>query len=30
MKAHNLMLLDFIAYKVYVTHKGKKVKLKGI
>ncbi|XP_075076667.1 uncharacterized protein LOC142163294 [Nicotiana tabacum] len=30
MKTHNPVLLDFIAYKVHVTHKGKRVELKGI
>ncbi|XP_075092472.1 uncharacterized protein LOC142172700 [Nicotiana tabacum] len=30
MKVHNPVLLDFIEYKVQVTHKGKRVELKGI
>lgn len=30
MKGHNLVLLDFVEYKVHVTHNGKRVKLKGI
>nr|XP_016449252.1 PREDICTED: uncharacterized protein LOC107774272 [Nicotiana tabacum] len=30
MKGHNPVLLDFIEYKVQVTHKGKRVELKGI
>lgn len=30
MKGHNHVLLDFIEYKIQVTHKGKKVELKGI
>nr|XP_009796424.1 PREDICTED: uncharacterized protein LOC104243009 [Nicotiana sylvestris]XP_016468831.1 PREDICTED: uncharacterized protein LOC107791307 [Nicotiana tabacum] len=30
MKRHNPVLLDFVEYKVQVTHKGKRVELKGI
>lgn len=30
MKRHNPVLLEFIDYKVKVTHKGKRVELKGI
>lgn len=30
MKGHNPILLDFIEYKVQVTHKGKRVELRGI
>lgn len=30
MKEHNPILLDFVEYKVRVTHKGKIVELKGI
>lgn len=30
MKKHNPVLLDFVEYKVEVTHKGKMVELKGI
>lgn len=30
MRAHNPVLLDFVAYKAVVSHKGKKVELKGI
>ncbi|MCD7448980.1 hypothetical protein HAX54_048063, partial [Datura stramonium] len=30
MKLHNPVLLDFIAYKVEVTHNNKWVELKGI
>ncbi|XP_059315449.1 uncharacterized protein LOC132066077 [Lycium ferocissimum] len=30
MRAHNPVLLDFIAYKAKVTHNGRRVELKGI
>lgn len=30
MKMHNPVLLDFIEYKVDISHKGKRVELKGI
>ncbi|KAF3658968.1 hypothetical protein FXO38_12900 [Capsicum annuum] len=30
MRGHNPMLLDFVEYKVTVTHKGKRVELKGM
>lgn len=30
MKIHNPILLNFVAYKAQVTHKGRRVDLKGI
>lgn len=30
MKAHNPVLLDFVAYRDVVSHKGKRVELKGM